>query len=160
MPTITSSKFREYIFLTHPSPASIARLMIQRKKNTRTKKQAVRQTESSCWILLLWCLQKQAPEFAPIVLLSDRYGTPKAELCLALQVQIKPRVCQVWHVLNVVQGNAAEELPTLPPSILRGRDGAPKLERARHPLQQRRGKETQHQGKGRLRAGGFCFCSF
>lgn len=33
MPTITSSKFREYMFVTLPS-ASISGLMIQRKKKT------------------------------------------------------------------------------------------------------------------------------
>lgn len=84
------------------------------------------------------------------------WNSKSRELCLALQVQIEPRVCQVWHVLNVVQGNAAEELPTLPPPSPVG----PKLERARHPLQQCRGKETQYQGTGRLRVGGFVFILF
>lgn len=78
MPTITSSKFREYMFVTLPS-ASISRLMIQRKKTT-TKKKAVRQAEILPFLLsikmhLLRHLQEQAAEFA--------------SLCSALR--------QTWH---------------------------------------------------------------
>lgn len=94
MPAITSCKFREYMFMTRLSPASISRLMIQRKKKYQDKKASCK-TDRILQTLLLRYLQKQAAEFAPIVLLSDRYGTPKAEPCLALQLQLKPRVCQV-----------------------------------------------------------------
>lgn len=158
MPTITSSKFREYMFLTHPSPASISRLMIQRKKTTRTKKQAVRQTESSKHFCSDVCRSKLLNLFLSFYSQTDT-ELQKTELCLALQVQIKPRVCQIWHVLNAVQGNAAEELPTLPPSIPRGRDG---LQRWKGPGTHcsNAGVKKQHQGKGRLRVGGFVFILF
>lgn len=71
MPTITSAKFREYMFMTLPC-ASISRLMIQRKKKTTTtKKQAVSQAEIlpfllSIKMLLLQRSQEHDAEFAPI----------------------------------------------------------------------------------------------
>lgn len=144
MPTITSPKFREYMFVTLPS-ASISRLMIQRKKTTTAKKQAVRQAEIlpfllSIKMLLLQCLQEQAAEFAPIcsALRQTRHWKSRALPGFATADQrAKGDMCWMQREETVLKSC----LRFLPPSCT----GEPGLTSCKWPgahQQQRGGKKT------------------
>lgn len=145
MPTITSPKFREYMFVTLPS-ASISRLMIQRKKTTTAKKQAVRQAEIlpfllSIKMLLLQCLQEQAAEFAPIcsALRQTRHWKSRALPGFATADQrAKGDMCWMQREETLLKSC----LRFLPPSCT----GEPGLTSCKWPgaHQQQRGGKKQH----------------